>query len=390
MLNPTINLQIGDVVRLPMPEFEFTNAAQECVLRLLSLAKEDWGTQETAYEFCRSPLLGDVADSTDIQSSARGWRSRAERATNEMIALETMNNRFFVGAYGFDEDERACQPPPGEITLTCNPAYRFGGGRTQDEYNRLWQHSALTELLSFAVGCAMGRYSLDKPGLIYANSGNEGFDPSQYKTFPADPDGIIPITEHDWFPDSAARRFEEFVGVAWPKEHLEENLQFVADSLTGKSVSDPRETIRSYFANDFYKHHLQTYKKRPIYWLFCSGKQRAFQALIYLHRYHEGTPARMRTEYVIPLQGKIASRINQLEGDISKATSSAHAKKLTKEKDALEKQRVELLAFDEKLRHYADQRIKLDLDDGVKVNYGKFGDLLAEVKAICGEKEEEE
>jgi type II restriction/modification system DNA methylase subunit YeeA len=236
----------------------------------------------------------------------------------------------------------------------------------------------------------MGRYSLDKPGLIYANSGNENFDPSQYKTFPADPDGIIPITEHDWFPDSAARRFEEFVGVAWPKEHLEENLQFVADSLTGKSVSDPRETFRSYFANDFYKHHLQTYKKRPIYWLFCSGKQRGFQALVYLHRYHEGTLARMRTEYVIPLQGKIASRINQLEGDISKATSSAHAKKLTKEKDALEKQRVELLAFDEKLRHYADHRIKLDLDDGVKVNYGKFGDLLAEVKAICGEKEEEE
>lgn len=289
-----------------------------------------------------------------------------------MKVLEEQNNKIFIESYGLQAD-LSPSVPDDQITIHYPK-------REED----------IRRLLSYAMGCAMGRYSLDKPGLIYANSGNEGFDPSQYKTFPADPDGIIPITEHDWFPDSAARRFEEFVGVAWPKEHLEENLQFVADSLTDKSVSDPRETIRSYFANDFYKHHLQTYKKRPIYWLFCSGKQRTFQALVYLHRYHEGTLARMRTEYVIPLQGKIASRISQLEGDIAKATSSAHTKKLTKEKDALEKQRVELLAFDEKLRHYADQRIKLDLDDGVKVNYGKFGDLLAEVKAICGEKEEEE
>jgi len=156
-----------------------------------------------------------------------------------------------------------------------------------------------------------------------------------------------------------------------------------------KKDETPRDTIRRYFATGLYKDHLQTYKKRPIYWLFSSGKERAFQALVYLHRYHEGTLARMRTEYVIPLQGRISGRIEQLRDDITRATSTAHAKKLQKELDTLRKQQVELHTFDEKLRHHADLRISLDLDDGVKVNYGKFGDLLAEVKAITGGKEDE-
>lgn len=371
VVNPTIHANPGDIARLPYIDAS-SSLCGAYVRRLIDIARADWDSKETSWGFQRSPLVGRYGSWSSVKEAFSGYQVLQVDRRDEVRRLEEENNRIFAKLYGL-EDECEILVSDGEVTL------RVPSGVEKS-----------TTLLSYALGCAMGRYSLDKPGLIYANSGNEGFDPNHYKTFPADPDGIIPITEHDWFPDSAARRFEEFVGVAWPKEHLEENLKFVADSLTGKSVSDPRETIRSYFANDFYKHHLQTYKKRPIYWLFSSGKQRAFQALVYLHRYHEGTLARMRTEYVIPLQGKIASRINQLEGDISKATSSAHAKKLTKEKDALEKQRVELLAFDEKLRHYADQRIKLDLDDGVKVNYGKFGDLLAEVKAICGDKEEEE
>jgi type II restriction/modification system DNA methylase subunit YeeA len=236
----------------------------------------------------------------------------------------------------------------------------------------------------------MGRYSLDKPGLIYAHSDNHGFDASQYKTFRADDDGIIPLLEIDWgIRDDATNRFVEFVNVAWPKLHLEENLKFVADSLGPNSGEQPRETIRRYLATGFYKHHLSMYKKRPIYWLFTSGKLRAFQCLVYLHRYNEGTLARMRTEYVIPLQGQIASRIDQLEGDKSKATSTSHRNKIQKEQDKLKKQQVELTAFEEKLKHYADMRISLDLDDGVKVNYAKFGDLLAESKAITGGKDED-
>jgi type II restriction/modification system DNA methylase subunit YeeA len=177
--------------------------------------------------------------------------------------------------------------------------------------------------------------------------------------------------------------------MAWPKEHLAEDMTFVAESLGPTKGEQPAETIRRYLAASFYKHHLQMYKRRPIYWLFSSGKQRAFQCLVYLHRYNEGTLSRMRTEYVIPLQGKISARIDQLAEDIAAASSTAFRSKLTKERDKLLKQQAELQAFDEKLRHYADLRISLDLDDGVKVNYGKFGDLLAEVRAVTGGKDDD-
>jgi type II restriction/modification system DNA methylase subunit YeeA len=258
--------------------------------------------------------------------------------------------------------------PDDQITL-------YRSERTED----------IKRLLSYAIGCIVGRYSLDKPGLIYSHSGNQGFDPSQYKTFHADDDGIIPLFETDWgIRDDAANRTVEFVGVVWPKEHMEENLEFIAASLDPTGNEQPRDTIRRYLSAGFYKHHLSMYKRRPIYWLFSSGKQRAFQCLVYLHRYNEGTVSRMRTEYVIPLQGKLASRIEQLASDIQKTTATSHRKKLEKERDTRLKQQTELQVFDEKLRHYADLRIKLDLDDGVKLNYGKFGDLLAEVNAVTG------
>jgi len=176
--------------------------------------------------------------------------------------------------------------------------------------------------------------------------------------------------------------------VAWDQSHLEANLTFLADNLHPKKNESSRDTIRRYLCDSFFKDHQKTYKKRPIYWLFSSGKQKAFQCLVYLHRYNEGTLARMRTKYVVPLQGKINSRTDQLENDIPAANSTSHRKTLERERDKLIKQREELQTFDDKLRHYADQRIKLDLDDGVKVNYGKFGDLLAEVKAITGKKPE--
>jgi type II restriction/modification system DNA methylase subunit YeeA len=167
-------------------------------------------------------------------------------------------------------------------------------------------------------------------------------------------------------------------------DDLDENIAWLAESLGNKGNETPEETIRRYLASSFYKNHLQTYKKRPIYWLFSSGKQGAFQALVYLHRYNEGTLARMRSEYVVPLTGKILSRIEMLEKDAVSETSTAARTKINKEIEVLRKQHIELLAYDEKLRHYADMRIQLNLDDGVKVNYGKFGDLLAEVKAVTG------
>ena len=298
---------------------------------------------------------------------------RDSASSNRIPAHEATGRReqpLFIDAYGL-QDELSPEVPEDQITL-------YRPNREED----------IKRLISYAIGCMMGRYSLDKPGLIYAHSGNKGFDPSQYQTFPADDDGIIPLMETDWFPDDASNRLVEFISVAWPKEHLEENLTFIADSLGPNRNEQPRDTIRRYLATGFYKHHLSMYKRRPIYWLFSSGKQRAFQCLVYLHRYHEGTLSRMRTEYVIPLQGKMASRLDQLADDIAAASSTAHRKRLEKERDTLRKQHTELQAFDEQLRHYADQRISLDLDDGVKVNYGKFGDLLAEVKAVTGGPEE--
>jgi type II restriction/modification system DNA methylase subunit YeeA len=296
------------------------------------------------------------------------------------------NNRLFIETYRLQEEFEPTVPDD-EITL-------YRPDREED----------IKRLLSYSIGCVMGRYSLDKPGLIYAHSANEGFEPTQYKTFRADDDGIIPLLEADWgISDDAANRTFEFVSVAWPKEHLDENLKFIADSLSPSNGEQLKDTIRRYLATGFYKHHLSMYKKRPIYWLFSSGKQRAFQCLVYLHRYNEGTLARMRTEYVIPLMGKMTARLEHLQGppeqkgsggEIAATSAVTVKRKLEKERDNIKKQLAELQTFDEKLRHYADLRIKLDLDDGVKVNYGKFsdpeiGDILAEVKAICGTKDED-
>ena len=232
----------------------------------------------------------------------------------------------------------------------------------------------------------MGRYSLDHPGLIYAHSGNIDFDSSKYKTFPADDDGIIPIMDQDWFPDDAANRFVEFLKVAWSPETLDENLKFVADSLKPNRNETPIETIRRYLSTSFFKDHLKTYKKRPIYWLFSSGKQKAFECLVYLHRYNESTLSRMRSTYVTPLQGNFSSRLEFLQNEKDAASTASAKNKFQKEIDQLKKKQVELSKFDDELRHYADMKISLDLDDGVKVNYGKFGKLLAEKNAITGEK----
>lgn len=369
VLCPTMKFEVGLIAQVPIgePPVDFRGENQK---QCIGMAKADWDSFETSWDFQITPMLTDVARSERIESAFTAWEAWCNDNIQTMKRLEEENNRFFIHHYGL-EGELTSEVPVDQITLV-----------------RADQERDIKRLLSYAIGCVMGRYSLDKPGLIYAHSGNKNFDPSWYKTFPADQDGMIPITDTDWFGDDAANRIVEFIGVAWPKEHLEENLKFVAESLGSNRGESPRETIRRYLATAFFKHHLSMYKKRPIYWLFSSGKHRAFQCLVYLHRYNEGTLSRMRTEYVIPLQGKISARIDQLAGDIAKATSTSHRKKLERERDKLVKQQAELRTFDEKLRHYADQRISLDLDDGVKVNYGKFGDLLAEVKAVTGTSEE--
>ena len=389
VMNPTLNFQVGNVAALPVLQQQVVCRKadiENVVGSLVEATRTDWDVYERSWDFRSLPILEASSEhSPTLENSYSAWVTRSRETITEMKRLEEENNRLFIDAYGL-ADELTPDVPIEQITLTVNPAYRYGGNLTEEEGWTRFREDTMKELVSYAIGSMMGRYSLDEPGLIYAHSGNEGFDPAGYATFPADDDGVIPITDLAWFDDDATHHLVEFISVAWDEDHLEDNLAFLAQNLSPKRGENSRDTLRRYLAMGFFKHHLSTYKKRPIYWLFSSGKQRAFQALVYLHRYNEGTLGRMRTEYVIPLQGMMASRIQRLGDDVAGASSTSHRKKLEKERDKLIKQRVELQQFDEKLRHYADQRIHLDLDDGVKVNYGKFGDLLAQVKAVTGKK----
>ena len=232
----------------------------------------------------------------------------------------------------------------------------------------------IVSLISYAVGCLFGRYSLDVEGLAYA--GGE-WDASKYQTIIPDADNILPICDDDYFEDDLTGKFVDFVRVVYGEDTLEENLKFIADALGGKGT--PREVIRSYFINDFFADHCKTYQKRPIYWLFDSGKKNGFKALIYLHRYQRDLLARMRTDYVHEQQERYRTQLSHL-ADALEHASGADKVRLTKQQKKLQDQSRELQTYEEKIHHLADQNIELDLDDGVKVNYAKFGDVLAKIK----------
>lgn len=364
-INPTLNFGAETIGAVP---YISISNVPELIDELIVIAKSDWDAYEASWDFTDNSVIR--TKQPNLAQSYGAWQSQNSAAVSEMKRLEEENNRLFIDSYGL-QDELTPDVADDQITLT-----------------RAEREKDSQRLISYTIGCMMGRYSLDVPGLIYANAGSEGFDASKYTTFPADADGIVPITDMLWFEDDAANRVQEFLQAVWGKATLDENMAWLAESLGGKDSETPIETIRRYLSNSFYKDHLQTYKKRPIYWHFSSGKQGAFQALVYLHRYNEGTLARMRSEYVVPLMGKLKARIEMLEKDANSATSTAARNKLNKEIEQLKKKQFELQKYDDNLRHHADMRIKLDLDDGVKVNYGKFGDLLSDVKAITGGSDE--
>ena len=385
-VNPTLTLSVGTLQVLPAPP-EDAYKGRVDVDYCVSSAKCDWDAYERSWDFQSLPILTASSDPTHtLESSYTAWITQNRETIAEMKRLEEENNRLFIDAYGL-ADELTPDVPIEQITLTVNPAYRYGGNLSEEEQWTRFRQDTMAELVSYAIGCMMGRYSLDEPGLIYAHAGNVGFDPTRYQTFPADGDGIVPVTDELWFEDDAAKRVREFLRAVWGAETLEENLAWLAENLGKKANEMPEEAIRRYLSGSFFKDHLQTYKKRPIYWLFSSGKEKAFECLVYLHRYNESTLSRMRNEYVIPLQGKYSGLAEHLSEEIDKTTSASAQKKLEKQLADLRKKQTELAKFDEELKHCADQRISIDLDDGVKVNYGKFGKLLAEVKAVTGEKE---
>jgi hypothetical protein len=375
VLNPTLHFKTGDYRRLPLPSKYEAKSIATGVVEAIAIARADWDNFETSWDFRDQPLLRPGLKGATLEASWRNWEAQSTAAIRRMQELETENNRLFIAAYGLD-GELQPEVPEAQITLARAEARRD-----------------MAAFLSYAVGCMMGRYSLDAGGLILANAGDTVEDyveriaalrnstfSIQNSTFHPDTDAIIPVLDGEWFEDDIVTRTKEFLRATFGEATLSANIAFIEAAL-GKD-------LRTYFLNDFYKDHLQTYKSRPIYWLFTSGKQKAFQCLVYLHRYTPGTLARIRTEYAIPLQGKLSGRITRLEEGVANASSSAARKKLQTELDQCKKQIVELLAFDEQLRSHADQRITLDLDDGVKANYAKFGPLLAEAKKVCGTKDD--
>jgi hypothetical protein len=369
-INPTVNFQSGEIAKLPVISLDSINFdLDRNTLGLVNIARADWDNFETSWDFRDQPLLRPGLKGATLEASWRNWDAQSTAAIRRMQGLETENNRLFIAAYGL-EGELQPEVPEDQITLA-----------------RAETRRDMAAFLSYAVGCMMGRYSPDHPGLILANAGDTLREflekvgkPLAELTFAPDEDGIIPVLDGEWFEDDIVARIKEFLRVTFSEATLVGNIAFIEDAL-GKD-------LRTYFLNDFYKDHLQTYKNRPIYWQLSSGKQKAFQCLVYLHRYTPATLARIRTEYAIPLQGKLSARISRLEEEVIQATSSNARKKLQTDLDKSKKQIVELLAFDEQLRSYADQAITLDLDDGVKANYAKLGTLVAEAKKICGTKDD--
>ena len=291
-----------------------------------------------------------------ISDKYKEWEAECEARFNQLKANEEELNRIFIEIYGL-QDELTPEVEDKDVTVRKADLQR-----------------EIKSLISYAVGCMFGRYSVDVEGLCYA--GGE-WDASKYKTIIPDADNIIPICDDDYFDDDIVGRFVDFVRKVYGEETLEENLRFVSDALGGSG--SPRQVIRNYFLKDFYSDHLKVYQKRPIYWLFSSGKKNGFKALIYMHRYKPDLLARMRTEYVHEQQERYRTQLHMLEDSIEKASPSDRVK-MSKQISKFKEQELELQQYEEKIHHLADQMISIDLDDGGKVNYAKFQDVLEKIK----------
>ena len=367
LLNPTINLNVTNVSTLP---FIVSNEVADHVVALekenISIAKQDWDAFETSWDFDVHPLVamrisgayawGDKAPTMRLSSAYSAWEQVCQGRFDKLKANEEELNRIFIDIYGL-QDELTPEVEDKDVTVRLADKKRD-----------------IKSLISYAVGCMFGRYSLDVSGLAYA--GGE-WDDSKYTTFKADKDSIIPICDDEYFADDIVGRFIRFIEVVYGKDTLQENLRFIADALGGNGQQ--KDVIRKYFMDEFYADHLKIYQKRPIYWLFDSGKKGGFKALVYMHRYHPDTIARMRTDYVHEQQARYRTAIADLEQRMASASTSERVK-LSKRLKTLQEQATEIQGYEEKIHHLADQYIAIDLDDGVKKNYEIFKDVLAKIK----------
>ncbi len=384
--NPTLNYQVRDIENLPLiisDEYfdNVENLAEDCVY----IAKRDWDSFETSWDFKKHPLVGgrlpepvwgDVSDEVAFTNTSLSytyhmfWENQCNYRFEKLKKNEEELNRIFINIYGLQEE---LTPKVEDKDVTVRKADL---GRD------------IRSLISYAVGCMFGRYSLDIEGLAYAGG---DWDPSKYTTYIPDADNILPITDEEYFKDDIVGMFCAWVKKVYGPDTLEENLDFIAKALGNKGNSS-REVIRNYFLKDFFKDHCKTYQKRPIYWLFDSGKQNGFKALVYLHRYDADTIGNLRVDYLHRMQRVYESEINRMQDMIDNSTNAREVAASTKRKDKLQKQLKECREYDEKIGHLALSRIELDLDDGVKVNYrkvqtardGKFYEVLADSKNIMG------
>ena len=309
-----------------------------------------------------------------ISEKYAAWQAECEERFQQLKKNEEELNRIFIDIYGL-QDELTPDVADKDVTVhrVFNSRDDVPESMKGSNYIRTMRDE-IVSLISYAVGCLFGRYSLDVKGLAYA--GGE-WDSSKYQTIIPDSDNIIPICDDDYFDDDIVGKFIDFVRKVYGEDTLEENLRFIANALGGKGT--PRQVIRSYFLNDFYSDHLKTYQKRPIYWLFSSGKKNGFKALIYMHRYQPDLLARMRTDYVHEQQERYRTQIRMLE-DSEKTAAPSERVKLNKQMTKLKDQALEIQKYEEQIHHLADQMISIDLDDGVKVNYAKFQSVLEKIK----------
>ncbi|MDD1004365.1 BREX-1 system adenine-specific DNA-methyltransferase PglX [Pseudomonas sp. TNT2022 ID642] len=382
-LSPTINFQLEDIGAIPLLNIQKLKAlTKKGMVDIFTIGKADWDGYENSRDFTKLPLLDPDFRQLTLKASYQKLRAHWRGMTLEMQRLEQENNLLFIDAYGL-QDELRPEVPPNEITLTCNPHYRYGSEKSEAERETLLRADTMRELVSYAVGCMFGRYSLDKPGLILANQGEtlaDYLDQVPQPNFPADGDNVIPLLGGDWFPDDITLRFRQFLRVAFGDAHYEDNLAFIEQALNVKGKRN--YGLRDYFLGEFYTDHVKRYKKRPIYWLFSSPKG-TFNALVYLHRYRPDTVS-VVLNYLRDFRKKLASRLDYLQQvAISPSTSQGDKTKADKEAETIKKQLLELDDYErETLYPLATKQVELDLDDGVKVNYLKLGAALKKIVGL--------
>jgi hypothetical protein len=327
--------------------------------KCISISKDDWDSYERSWNYSSNYLVRISDKNSLLKILYKKYYEKCEIEFEKLKTYEEKINKIFINVYEL-YNEIDCNILNSEITIRV-----------------ISKIEAITELISYAVGCMFGRYSLDQEGILYTGG---KFDESKYKSFKVDLDNVIPINDNNYFMDDIVVKFKEFIRVAFGEKTLYENLDYIAETLGKRNTETSEETIRRYFTNDFYKDHVKTYQKRPIYWLLDSGKANGFKCLIYMHRYDENLLAKIRIDYLHKIQKTLESEYEKVKFDLTGELDSEKRKKLLNIQNDLSKKLTEIRDFDDKLSHLALQKINIDLDDGVVVNYNKFKAILGEIK----------